>query len=107
MTALRAAELRRLHTEVEWLKSMTAVTMGVGRGDGSLYVHGDYDSIKAAQALVIRAERLEEALEELRRKQRAVEHWNKLADDVERLADLGLLDTNVAKERAARTKEQA
>lgn len=29
-----------------------------------------------------------------------MEHWNKLADDVERRADLGLLDTNVAKERA-------
>lgn len=43
---------------------------------------------------------LDESLEELRRKQRAVKHWNKLADDVERRADLGLLDTNVAKERA-------
>lgn len=53
-----------LAAEVERLKSMTAVTMGVGSGDGSLYVHGDYDSIKAAQALVIRAERLEEVLEE-------------------------------------------
>ena len=37
---------------------------------------------------------------DLRRKQKAVEHWNKLADDVEYYADLGLLDTNVAKERA-------
>ena len=45
-------------------------------------------------------ETLEEALEDLRRKQRAVKHWNKLADDAERRAALGLLDTNVAKERA-------
>lgn len=45
---------------------MTAVTMGVGRGDGNLFVHGDYDSIKAAQALVIRAERLEKALKDIR-----------------------------------------
>jgi len=45
---------------------MTAVTMGVGSGDGNLFVHGDYESIKAAQALVFRAERLEKALEEIR-----------------------------------------
>ena len=48
----------------------------------------------------VTVERAREALEELRRKQRAVKHWNKLADDVERRADLRLLDTNVAKERA-------
>lgn len=47
-----------------------------------------------------RYDRFLDALEELRRKQRAVKHWNNLADDVERRADLGLLDTNVAKERA-------
>ena len=63
-TAAQAAEIEALRAEVERLKSMTAVTMGVGRGDGSLFVHGDYDSIKAAQALVFRAERLAEALRE-------------------------------------------
>src|SRR5690606_37177289 len=60
------AVIEALRAEVERLKSMTAVTMGVGRGDGSLFVHGDYDSIKAAQVLVSRAERLAEALEEIR-----------------------------------------
>lgn len=64
--ALLQAEIERLQAEVERLKSMTAVTMGVGRGDGNLFVHGDYDSIKAAQALVIRAERLEKALKDIR-----------------------------------------
>lgn len=62
--ALRA-EIEALRAEVERLKSMAAVTMGVGSGDGNLFVHGDYDSIKAAQALVLRAERLAEALREL------------------------------------------
>ena len=56
------AEIEALRAEVERLRSMTAVTMGVGSGDGTLFVHGDYDSIKAAQALVFRAERLKEAL---------------------------------------------
>ncbi|TSE32973.1 hypothetical protein LCC91_07870 [Tepidimonas taiwanensis] len=61
-----AAELRRLHTEVEWLKPMTAVTIGIGKGDGNLFVHGDYDSIKAAQSLVFRAEGMEKALKDIR-----------------------------------------
>lgn len=62
----QAIKIEALRAEVERLKSMTAVTMGVGRGDGNLFVHGDYDSIKAAQALVIRAERLEKALKDIR-----------------------------------------
>lgn len=45
-----------LRAEVERLRSMTAVTVGVGSGDGNLFVHGDYDSIKAVQSLVFRAE---------------------------------------------------
>lgn len=56
------AEVKTLQAEVERLKSMTAVTMGIGSGDGNLFIHGDYDSIKAAQALVFRAERMEKAL---------------------------------------------
>lgn len=39
--------------EVERLKSMTAVTMGVGSGDGNLFVHDDCESIKAAQTIVL------------------------------------------------------
>ena len=63
------AEIEALRAEVERLKSMTAVTMGVGSGDGNLFVHGDCESIKAAQAIVLErgalraeVERLSEAL---------------------------------------------
>ncbi|WP_312427427.1 hypothetical protein [Serratia sp. (in: enterobacteria)] len=35
------------------LEAKTAMTMGVGSGNGNLFVHGDYDSIKAAQAIVL------------------------------------------------------
>ena len=48
--------------EIEALRAKTAVTMGVGSGGGKLFVHGDYESIKAAQEIVLRAERLAEAL---------------------------------------------
>ncbi|WP_406818559.1 hypothetical protein [Serratia marcescens] len=40
------------------LEAKTAMTMGVGSGNGSLFVHGDYDSIKAAQAIVLESESL-------------------------------------------------
>jgi hypothetical protein len=51
-----------LRAEVERLKSMTAVTMGVGSGDGNLFVHGDYKSIKAVQAIVLERDALREEL---------------------------------------------
>ena len=37
------------------LEAKTRVAMGVGDGNGKLFVHGDYDSIKACQAIVDRA----------------------------------------------------
>jgi len=43
------------------------LTMGVGDGSGKLFVHGDYDSIKAAQAIVLERDRLREALEAIRK----------------------------------------
>jgi len=56
--------------EIERLKA-SGLTLGVGDGDGKLFVHGDYDSIKAAQAYILRVgeqakeiERLKEALGE-------------------------------------------
>lgn len=42
-------------------------TMGVGSGDGRLFVHGDYDSIKAAQAIVIERDQLKAEVEALRK----------------------------------------
>lgn len=44
--------------EIEALRARTAVTMGVGTGDGKLFVHGDHDSIKAAQAIVLQRDTL-------------------------------------------------
>jgi len=58
------AENEKLRKEVERLKSMTAVTMGVGSGGGNLFVHGDYDSIKAAQDIVLERDKLRAELDE-------------------------------------------
>lgn len=63
------AELARLH-------KMTAMSVGVGDGTGKLFVHGDYDSVKAVQAMVFE-------LEELRR---AKEPTSQLRRDVDALA---------------------
>ena len=53
-------------------KAESRCTMGVGDGAGKLFVHGDYDSIKAAQNIVLERDRykalageLAEALEHL------------------------------------------
>ncbi|HFI5325863.1 TPA: hypothetical protein ACGQSM_003696 [Serratia liquefaciens] len=40
------------------LEAKTAMTMGVGDGGGSLFVHGDFDSIKTAQSIVFENESL-------------------------------------------------
>lgn len=55
-----------LQAERDALRAKTAVTLGVGSGGGSLFVYGDYESIKAAQDFIFRAERAESALEALR-----------------------------------------
>ncbi len=43
-------------------------TLGVGDGGGELYVHGDYDSIKACQKTILEAAELRRVLDELNRK---------------------------------------
>lgn len=58
-------EIEALRAEVKRLKSMTAVTMGVGSGDGNLFVHGDCESIKAAQAIVLERGALRAEVERL------------------------------------------
>ena len=76
-------EIEALRAEVERLKSMTAVTMGVGSGDGNLFVHGDFESIKAAQAIVLErgalragVERLQEAVRPRREDEcLTLDHW--------------------------------
>jgi hypothetical protein len=49
--ALVAEQAKCVHTE------QSRCTMGVGDGAGKLFVHGDYDSIKAAQKIVLERDR--------------------------------------------------
>ncbi len=51
-------ENQELKKRIAELEAKTAMTMGVGSGNGNLFVHGDYDSIKAAQAIVLENESL-------------------------------------------------
>lgn len=51
-------QLREQQEKMDELRAKTSVTMGVGNGDGQLFVHGDYDSIKAAQAIVMERDKL-------------------------------------------------
>ena len=61
-TELRALESASTKQEIERLASKTAVTMGVGNGAGQLFVHGDYDSIKAAQEIILERDQLRHQL---------------------------------------------
>ena len=47
---------------IERLASKTTVTMGVSNGAGQLFVHGDYDSIKAAQEIILERDQLRHQL---------------------------------------------
>ncbi|MBN5380283.1 hypothetical protein [Serratia marcescens] len=51
-------ELAKAEKRIAELEAKTAMTMGVGSGNGNLFVHGDYDSIKAAQVIVLENESL-------------------------------------------------
>lgn len=61
------ATMRTIITELRQLRAKTQVTMGVGNGSGSLFVYGDYDSIKAAQKIVLEVEKLRAENEGLRK----------------------------------------
>jgi hypothetical protein len=50
-------EALKSQDELQRLRSMTQCSMGVGNGSGNLHVHGDYESIKAAQRFVFAVER--------------------------------------------------
>lgn len=54
-----------LQAECDALSSNTRLSLGVGDGDGNLFVHGDYDSIKRVQALIFENERLLKDVEAL------------------------------------------
>jgi DNA repair exonuclease SbcCD ATPase subunit len=56
-------KVKELQQENETLKEKISCTLGVGSGDGKLFVHGDYDSIKAAQAIILERDALREQLD--------------------------------------------
>lgn len=60
----RDKRIDELLAALEELKAKTSTCMGVGNGSGNLFVYGDYDSIKAAQRIVLDSEKLRAALEE-------------------------------------------
>jgi len=60
--------------------------MGVGNGHGNLFVHGDYESIKAAQAIVLERDSIKEENKELTERLRcACEKIEKLNADIAEL----------------------
>jgi len=58
------SDAQAIEDERDRLRAMTACTMGVGNGDGKLFVHGDYESIKAAQEIILERVRLKAELAE-------------------------------------------
>ncbi len=56
-TALESLSRELAEARARDYRQMTC--MGVGDGSGQLFVYGDYDSIKAAQRIVLRAEEAE------------------------------------------------
>jgi len=58
IAAANPAVVLALLDRIAELEAKTEMTMGVGSGNGNLFVHGDYDSIKAAQAIVLENESL-------------------------------------------------
>lgn len=57
------ARALKAEAEVERLRKKTEATMGVGNGGGQLFVHGDYESIKACQKIIFDKESLHSKLE--------------------------------------------
>jgi hypothetical protein len=55
--------------------------LGVGNGYGSLFVYGEYDAVKAAQALVFRAEKAERERDEAR--EALAKALNEAADEID------------------------
>jgi hypothetical protein len=85
---LSIKQLLGLITENERLQAKTGTTMGVGSGDGRLFVHGDYDSIKAAQAIVLERDQLKaEVARSTEREILQLAEIESLRKDVERITD--------------------
>jgi hypothetical protein len=71
---IRAVLEREIHDLHGQILKATSSMMGVGHGDGNLFVYGDYDSIKAAQAIVLERDALKAGLEAAR-KQEPYAEW--------------------------------
>jgi len=71
--ANRNEQVTALTDRIKELERKTAVSMGVGSGDGNLFVHGDYESIKAAQALILKCEKLARQVDILTARLKAIE----------------------------------
>lgn len=54
--------VNQLQLENIELREKMAMTCGVGSGGGCLFVHGDFDSIKAVQAIVLNNEKLRQKI---------------------------------------------
>src|SRR5690554_3459088 len=57
---------KALQAECDALRAKTSLSLGVGDGNGNLFVHGDYDSIKRVQALIFECEELRKDAERYR-----------------------------------------
>ena len=75
-------ECRNKQEAADLIKA-SGLTLGVGDGGGQLFVHGDYDSIKAAQAYITRVGEQAAEIERLKVERLKVEH--KQAAEIERL----------------------
>ncbi|MCQ9422694.1 hypothetical protein NRB16_04000 [Pseudomonas sp. LJDD11] len=60
------ARAEKLQAEVKRLQAITSTSMGVGNGSGQLIVHGDYDSIKAAQRILWERDDLKTLIDNVR-----------------------------------------
>lgn len=65
-------ELDAVRAERDELELKTGVCMGVGTGAGNLFVYGDYESIKAAQAIVLERDQLRSDLALAREENRII-----------------------------------
>lgn len=77
VTAFRAGWLK--HKAGQRDAQQAEVSMGVGTGDTGLFVHGPYDAIKAAQAIVLSRDKLRTELqasaEEIARLKAEIAEW--------------------------------
>lgn len=59
------ADRDTLEKERDALRALTQVKLGVGSGSGNLFVYGDYESVKAAQAIILERDALRARVDEL------------------------------------------